>query len=81
MTTSRDRFLAQLERCVRYQNENITLPDPPRSSESVHDTSEFIPMDPMGNGQPQVEVERDAVWGLRPPGDDGPSVVGDGGWA
>ena len=80
MMTSRERFLAQLDRCVKYQNESIVLPDPPRSAENIIETPEFIPADPMGNGQPQVDVETASVWGLRPPGESAP-VTGDGGWA
>ena len=78
--TSRERFLAQLDRCVRYQNENITLPDPPRSPEAINESYEFIPLDAMGNGQPEAHVDTASVWGLRPPGDATP-VTGDGGWA
>ncbi len=80
MNTSRERFLAQLDRCVKHQNENLALPDPPRSAENILETSEFIPMEAMGSGQPQVDVDTPNVWGLRPPGEATPAT-GESGWA
>ena len=69
MSTSRERFLAQLERCVKYQNENIFLPDPPRSTEWVGDTTVILPREEFGNGE-TVEVDHSSVAGLRAPGEE-----------
>ena len=82
MSASRDKFLAQLERCVLHQKEGIVLPDPPRVAEEIIGTSEYIAPEVMGNGAADVEGVQ-SVWGLRPPGDEGPPMYEyvEGDWA
>ena len=49
---SRRKFLEQWERCVVHQNQRISLPPAPRASdEGGWTSSEFIPEEPMGNGE------------------------------
>ena len=70
MSTSRERFLQQLERCVRYQN--MTIPEGPRivgEQETWAETGGYVAPTEMGNGE-DVHCDASAVWGLRPPGDD-----------
>ena len=70
MCASRERFLRQLERCVRHQPAHITpgpvITTPP---EIYIGMGEFIaPADDTPPGH--VECDTSSVWGLRPPGDD-----------
>lgn len=57
--TSRERFLQQLERCVKHQLETITPPDIPNTAPpDVYESNwEFIPPEEMGNGEEQVGLE------------------------
>ena len=80
MNTSRERFLRQLERCVQHQKEDITLPDPPRSDEHIVESSAFVPLEEMGNGE-SMHCDASAVWGLQPPDRTAPPPVDcTGGW-
>ena len=71
MGTSRERFLAQLERRVKYQSADIPPPTdlPWAQEETYHWSMEIIPPEPMGNGD-FVDCETQSTFGLRPPGDD-----------
>lgn len=80
MQTSRERFLAQLERCARYQDETITLPDPPRASENIMESAVFLPPEVTGNGE-ELHCDANAVWGLRPPNEVTPPMNSIGDWA
>ncbi len=82
MSTSRERFLQQLERCVQHQRQDIE-PGPVLIGESEqYNMGEFIAEDAMGNGE-QMQCDASAIWGLRPPGEETPPspiyTVGD--WA
>ena len=60
---SRERFLAQWDRCRQFQNENLPLPAPPSACDTVW-TAEFIPEEPLGNGAPEVECEYSSIYAL-----------------
>lgn len=81
---SRERFLRQLARCVKGQNNahTITIPDDvPRSTAEVWEQSEYVPIEAMGNGEPTVpcEVESHAAIGWMPTEPTGPPIYTD--WA
>ena len=62
MSSSRERLLEQLARCLHGQRNQhiIQAPDVPRSDENVPGSTEHIPEEPMGNGAPIVPD--DGVW-------------------
>jgi hypothetical protein len=72
-STSRERFLASLARCVKYQREDIQLPDPPRARDETYAFGgDFLPEEPSGNGATTVPTDTETIWGLRPPGEEMP---------
>lgn len=56
---SREKMLAQLERCMYGQRNQhlITPPDVPRADDWVPGSTECIAEEPMGNGQPLVHCD------------------------
>ena len=70
--TSRERFLQQLERCVKHQNPEIPAESPILAPSEPYAMGEFIAPEPMGNGAGEADVDTTSIWGLRPPGDDQP---------
>jgi hypothetical protein len=50
---SREKFLTQLAACVLHQNPDIILPAPLRAIDEMYGVQqgEFIPQEPMGNGE------------------------------
>lgn len=78
---SRERFLAQLVRCVAHQPDGITAPEVPRSGPEEFNPSrgDILPEDVTGNGAPCVPCAVEFPSGLGAP----PSRVSyyDGNWA
>lgn len=67
---SREKFLRQLDLCVKHQRADIVLPDPPRcADEWLQNVGEILPPEPMGNGG-SVDTQHSAVWGLRAPNEE-----------
>jgi hypothetical protein len=82
MATSRERFLRQLERCVRHQPPDID-PGPQITSDPEPIVmGDVLEPEEMGNGEAPVECDTSSTWGLRPPGEEPPQVpVNVGDWA
>ena len=56
--SSREKMLAQLERCANGQRywDTITPPDVPRADDWCPGSTECIPEEPMGHGGPVEEL-------------------------
>lgn len=71
--------MKQLERCVMHQDPSIDLPAGPSAPWDPYETSTYIPMEEMGNGQPLVHCDVEHVTAIcdytLPP----PETIGD--WA
>ena len=80
MSTSRERMLAQIERCVRHQSQDIEPGPVLQGEQETYQMGEFIAPEEMGSGE-YVECDASAVWGLRPPGDEQPPIASTMDWA
>lgn len=74
MSTSRERMLAQIERCVQHQKPEIEPGPSITGEQEAWQMGEYVAPEEWGNGE-AVDCDASAVWGLRPPGDDPPPVA------
>lgn len=81
MSTSREKMIQQIERCVAHQKAEVEGGPVIQGPAEEYQMGEYIAPEVSGNGE-EVQCEASAIWGLRPPGEETlMSDVNTGDWA